>query len=102
MKTLHSLYKENFDNNCKTLQERGIPFKTDNLSITVPIEHEVVLLEFKLAGFTSSGDTIGIVNNNGECYGHTKSTPITCPKIAAALLLKAEQESRSWYYIRNQ
>ncbi len=100
-KTLHTLYQESFDNYCKILQARGIPFETDNLSITVPIEHEVVLLEFQLAIFTSRGDTIGIVNNNGECYGHTKSTPLTCPKIAAALLLKSEQESRSWYYIRN-
>jgi hypothetical protein len=100
-KTLHYLYQENFDRDCKTLQSRDIQFETDNLSITVPIEHWAILLEFKLTAFTSSGDTIGIVNNSGDCYGHTKSTQLTCPQIAAELFLKASQESRSWYYITN-
>ena len=101
MSTLQYLYQDNFQRDCDELKKRGIPFKTDGLSISVHEEHEVVLVEFKMAGFIRLGDTIGIVNNDGQCFGHTKSKPLTCPKVAAVLLKKAHQKSRSWYYILN-
>lgn len=99
--TLQYMYEDNFKSDCQELKDRNISFTIDGLSITVPAEHKIVLTEFKFAYFTGLGDSIGIVNNEGECFGHTKSEPLTCPKKAAELFSKAVSESSSWYYVLN-
>lgn len=100
-KSLSYLDSQNLKSDCNTLLERRIPFSVDGMTISVPVKHAQVLSEFTLAHFTRQGDTISITNNDGEFFGHDKSQPLTCPKQAADLLHKAQEQNRSWYYVIN-
>jgi hypothetical protein len=98
-KRLNYLYTEHFNRDCEILKSRGIPFETYKETIVVPQQFEVVLIEFAMTALLFEGESIHIMNNADERFGHAKEEPLKCPKIASELYMRAIKDSKSWYYV---